>query len=42
MHSKDVEGIANSVDPDQTAPDPGQHCLPTPICQKTCDHNGTM
>ena len=27
MHSKDAEGIANSVDPDQTAP-LGLHCLP--------------
>ena len=44
MHPKDAEGIANSVDPDQTAPlgavleeqsDLGLHCLPRPICPKT-------
>ena len=32
MHTKDAEGFANSVDPDQTAPDLGLHCLPRPIC----------
>ena len=41
---KDVNGIANSVDPDQTAPkeqsDLGLHCLPRPICPKTYDHYG--
>ena len=34
---KDAEGIANSVDPDQTAPlgaDLGLHCLPRPVCPK--------
>ena len=35
----DGEGVANSVDPDRTAPleqsDPGLHCLPRPICLKT-------
>ena len=44
MHLKDAEGIANCVDPDQTAPlggvleeqtDLGLHCLPRPICPKT-------
>ena len=39
MHPKDAEEIANSVDPDQTAPleqsDLGLHCLPRPICLKT-------
>ena len=47
MHPKDAEGIANSADPDQTAPlgavleeqsDLGPHCLPRPICPKTLDH----
>ena len=41
MHPNDAEGIANSVDPDQTAPeqsDLGLHCLPRPICLKTWDH----
>ena len=34
---KRCRGIANSVDPDQTAPqsDQGLHCLPRPICPKT-------
>ena len=39
MHPKDAEEIANSVDPDQTAPeeqsDLGLHCLPRPVCPKT-------
>ena len=37
MHPKDADGMANSVDPDQTAPlgsgsgsDLGLHCLPRP------------
>ena len=33
-----ANGIANSEDPDQTAPlqsDLGLHCLPRPICPKT-------
>ena len=35
-----ANGIANSADPDQTAPlweqsDLGLHCLPIPICPKT-------
>ena len=33
MHPKDAEGIANSIDPDQTAPRGlGLHCLPRPVC----------
>ena len=44
MHPKDADGIANSVNPDQTAPpslesDLGLHCLPRP---KTYDHYGTV
>ena len=41
MGPKDAEGIANSVDPDQTAleeqeqSDLGLHCLPRPFCPKT-------
>ena len=31
---KHANGIANSEDPDQTAPDLGLHCLPRPICPK--------
>ena len=27
-----ADGIANNVDPDQTAPDLGLHCLPKPVC----------
>ena len=39
----DADGMANSVDPDQTAPqsDLGLHCLPRHICLKTSDHYGT-
>ena len=42
---KDANGIANSEDPDQTAPreeqsDLGLHCLPRPICPKTWYHYG--
>ena len=39
---KDAEGMANSVDSDQTSPsvqkqsDPGLHCLPRPVCLYTC------
>ena len=43
MHPKDAEGVANSVDPDQTAPKEqslGLHCLPRPVCLKTSDHYG--
>ena len=32
---KHAVGIANSVDPDQTAPDLGLHCLPWPVRPKT-------
>ena len=32
MRPKDSDGIANSVDPDQTL---GLHCLPRPICPET-------
>ena len=37
MHPKDEVGMANSVDPDQNAPqsDLGLHCLPRPVCPKT-------
>ena len=38
----DEEGVANSVDPDQTAPleqsDLGLHCLPRPVCPKSLEH----
>ena len=40
LHPKAAYGIANSEDPDQTAPDLGLHCLPSPICPKTKDHYG--
>ena len=33
MHPKDAEGIANSVDPEQS--DLGLHCLSIPVCPKT-------
>ena len=32
---KGADGMANSVDPDKTAPDLGLHCLPGPVCKKT-------
>ena len=38
FRQKDANGIANSEDPDQTAPlgsDLGLHCLPRSICPKT-------
>ena len=36
MHPEDAAGIANSVDPDETAQsDLGLHCLPRPDCSKT-------
>ena len=39
MHPKDADGMVNSVDPDQTAPqeqsDQGLHCLLRPICLNT-------
>ena len=36
MSPNDADGMANSVDPDQTAPqsDQGLHCLPRPIFRK--------
>ena len=34
MSPNDADGMANSVDPDQTAP-LGLHCLPRPVCPKT-------
>ena len=36
-NQEDVNGIANSADPDQTAPRGavGLHCLPKPVCPKT-------
>ena len=33
MSQNDADGVANSVDPDQS--DLGQHCLPRHICTKT-------
>ena len=46
MCPKDAEGIANSVDPDQTAPeeqsDLGLHYLPRSTCPKTYDHYGIV
>ena len=42
----DQFGIANSEDPDQTAPlekpDVDLHCLPRPICLKTYGHYGNI
>ena len=39
MSPNDADGMANSVDPDlEEQSDPGQHCLPRPICPKTLDH----
>ena len=37
MSPNDADGMANSVDPDQTAPqsDLGLHYLPRPVCPKT-------
>ena len=37
MRPKQADGIANSVDPNQTAPrsDLGLHCVPRLICPKT-------
>ena len=42
---KRADGMANSVDPDQTAPREDQsdlvlHCLPKPVCPKTLDSYG--
>ena len=45
MHPEDIDGMANSVDPDQTAPeeqsDLGLHCLLRPICPNTYNFYGT-
>ena len=36
MSLNDSDGMADSVDPDQTAPsDQSLHCLPRPVCLKT-------
>ena len=38
MSPNDADGMANSIDPDQTAPqqaDLGLHCLPRHICLET-------
>ena len=40
LHPEDADNIANSVDPDQTAPHLGLHCRPRRICPKTWDHYG--
>ena len=40
MGPNDADGMANSVDPDQT--DLGLHCLLRPICPKTGDHYGIL
>ena len=42
MGLKDADRMANSVDPDQTAPDLGPHCLPRPVCPKIYIHYGTL
>ena len=44
---KDANGIANSEDPDQTAPleeqsDLGLHCLHRPTCPKNYDNYGNL
>ena len=41
FQQKDSNGITNSEDPDQTAPDLGLHCLLRPVCRKTSDHYST-
>ena len=43
MSPNGKEGMANSVDPDQTAEeqsDLGLHCLPRPVCLKTYENYG--
>ena len=42
MSPNDADRMANSIDPDQTAPDLGLHCLPRHICPKTLDHYGRI
>ena len=41
MYPKDTDRMANSVDPDQTAPDLGLHCFPRPVCPKIEDQYST-
>ena len=39
MHPKDADGMANRVDPDQTAPVYlGLHCLPRPAGPNILEH----
>ena len=39
MCPKDADGVANSVDPDHTAPsDLGLHCLPRTVCPNSYNH----
>ena len=40
MHPNDADRMANSVGPDQTAPDFGLHCLLRPICPNTFNFYG--
>ena len=41
MSPNDADGMANSVDPDQTdCSDLGLHCLPRHVCPKTKNHYG--
>ena len=44
MRPKGADGMANNVDPDQTALQEqsglGLQCLPRPVCPKTYDHYG--
>ena len=46
MHPKDADGMANIVDPDQTAPseqsDLGLHCLLGPIVPNTWNFHGNQ
>ena len=46
MCPNNADGVANSVDPDQTLlqeqTDLGTHCLPRPVCPKTKDHYGII
>ena len=37
MHPKDAARMANSEDPDQTAPNMGLHCLARPVCPKNLE-----
>ena len=40
MSPKNADGMANSIDPDQTAPQ-GLHCLPRPVCPKNLNRTIT-